>query len=257
MSFHYITAQQTIGNRLSDQTPPDWDIAIICFIDFKSSMKLVETFDATPIRYKVFYGMDALTDPPYVYEAKIGDRKIGILTKCLWGGPQAAILVEELSALGVRTIIGYGAAGSIASNLYKYTPIVAQSALATDGTSRMYEPEHNVLEVDPVLMQIAVQATDNSPDLLHPVRIATVDALFRETDDIINEWVDMGAQAVNMESGTLYTVSASCGVNSIWIGFVSDSLVDKVWDGWTEENPTVIPNYARICWKVVSAIVAH
>ena len=34
-------------------------------------------------------------------------------------------------------------------------------------------------------------------------------------------------------------------------------LLGKKWDGWTEEKTTVIPNYARICWNVVSAIVAH
>lgn len=255
MAFCYITAEQTIGNRLADHIRPDWDIAIICFKDFVSSQKLVEIFRANPIPYKIFYGMDVLSDPPFVYEASVGEKKVGILTRCLWGGPQAAILVEELFALGVHTIVGFGAAGSVSRALPKRTPIIAQSALVTDGTSRLYAPANNRIQADWALMKVAMETTDGSPYSLHTVTIATVDALFRETKDIIAEWVEMGAEAINMESSTLYTVAASCGVSAIWIGHVSDTLIDEAWDDWTQPGYRAEPNYAQMCWKVVAAIL--
>jgi len=42
----------------------------------------------------------------------------------------------------------------------------------------------------------------------------------------------LGAQAINMETTPLYAASAMCGVRSLWLGYISDCLLDNKWDGW-------------------------
>jgi hypothetical protein len=75
-----------------------------------------------------------------VWEATAGGRRIVLVQGCLWGGPQAAILVEELACLGVRDVIGFGIAGSLVESVPKGTQIVGAGGIVIDTTSRAYTP---------------------------------------------------------------------------------------------------------------------
>ena len=70
--------------------------------------------------------------------------------------------------------------------------------------------------------------------LLAPVRIAGVDALYRETPDDVHRWLDLGIEAINKETPTLYAAAATCGLRSVWLGHVSDTLwlTTRAWDSW-------------------------
>lgn len=109
----YITPEAVMKHRFQTNPRPVWDVAVICFRDYKGSQILVKTFNASPLGYKVLYGIEEFDGAPVVYEAELLGKRVGIITRCNWGAPQAAILVEELIELGVKYIIGYGAAGSI------------------------------------------------------------------------------------------------------------------------------------------------
>lgn len=219
-------------SRFAEHTKPHWDIAVLCFRDSRGSEALARALGAVPLGYKVLWGMDEQMDErPFVHEADIGESRIGVVQRCLWGGPQAAILVEELAHLGVTHIIGFGAAGSIVPGLAKGTQIVASAGIVTDGTSRAYTDQDEIL-ADPE-MCTTVQAVGNEvgPDVV-PVKIATVDAVYQETDAAVQSWLDKGAQAINMETTPLYAASRACGITSVWIGHISDCLVDNTWDTW-------------------------
>ena len=64
------------------------------------------------------------------------------------------------------------------------------------------------------------------------VNVANVDALYRETKDLIRKFQSEGAQIVNLETSALYACADICKAKSIWIGFISDSLVSEKWDNW-------------------------
>jgi uridine phosphorylase len=81
----------------------------------------------------MLYGLEHSIDIPQVYEATIDRHRVGVVSRCIWGGPQAAILVEELAELGVKYMIGYGAAGGIVPDLPQGTQIVVSNI---DGISR-------------------------------------------------------------------------------------------------------------------------
>src|SRR6266567_1916572 len=69
---------------------------------------------------------------------------------------------------------------------------------------------------------------------LVPVKVATVDALYRETPADVRGWLRRGARAINMETAPLYAAAAVCEVRSLWLGHISDtlSLDGQEWESW-------------------------
>lgn len=228
--MRYITPESIVG-RFIAHPAPRWDIAVLSFRDTRGSATLVQRLGAEPVGYRCFWGLEESPDMPYAHQATIGGKRVGVISRCLWGGPQAAILVEELASLGVRHIIGYGAAGGISPDLRKGDQIVAVAGLETDGTSRAYN-QGEVLRPDPELLALIPQVQAVLGLALIPTTIATVDAVYRETEAAVQGWLAMGADAINMETSALYAASAACGVASIWVGHISDCLHAGVWDGW-------------------------
>ncbi|GIP31236.1 hypothetical protein [Paenibacillus sp. J2TS4] len=233
MSYRYITPEQVMKNRFNHFPRPRWKTAVLCFRDYRGSQVLVQGFKAAPVGYKVLYGMEEHEGSPFVYEAAVAGEPIGIVTRCQWGGPQAAILVEELAELGVRYIIGYGAAGSIRQSIAQGEQLVANSAMAGDGTSRAYRSDaEKLLTGSPELIRLAKEAAGALGFPLREAVAVTADALYRETDEWVEACLQKGADVVNMETGPLYAAAAACGVRSVWLGHVSDCLVREKWHDW-------------------------
>jgi uridine phosphorylase len=227
----YITPEALLSLRYGDRERPQWDVAVLCFRGVAGSGPLIAKLNARPLGIRALYALEESGDRPFVYEARLGATRIAIVTQCLWGGPQTAILVEELACLGVRAIVGFGVAGSLVVDLPKGTQIVAAAAIVTDGTSRAYTDLPSV-DPDAGLARACVAVAERSATPLLPVPIATVDALYRETPADVARWLAAGALAINMESTPLYAASAVCGVRAVWLGHVSDSLASQQWESW-------------------------
>jgi len=232
-STRYITPAALLRLRFGDGARPAWDVAILSFRGEAGTQALVSRLNARPLTRKVLYGLEVSLDRPAVYEAQLGDRSIVLVTHCLWGGPQTAILVEELAALGVRQIVGFGVAGALVDTLPKGTQIVAESGLATDGTSRRYTSAASAA-ADAGLATTLVATATRLGIALVSAKIATVDALYRETPADVQRWVGLGAQAINMETTPLYAAASVCDVRAVWLGHISDtlSLTTQTWDSW-------------------------
>ncbi|MHA6484130.1 phosphorylase family protein [Paenibacillus sp. strain BS8-2] len=161
----YLSPQIVMANRFVNYPKPDWKIAILCFRDFIGCDAIVKCFNAKPLDgFKVFYGIDAHETKNQVFECEINEVKIGIITRLSWGGPQAAILVEELSYLGVQYVIGYGAAGSINMNFNKGDLVIGTKSLVTDGTSYTYKNDKKSLHCSDELLLITKEET-SKPEL--------------------------------------------------------------------------------------------
>ena len=232
-SARYITPEALLRLRFGDGPRPAWDVAVLSFRGEAGTQALVSKLNARPLTRQVLYGLEVSLDRPAVYEARHGDRSIVLVTHCLWGGPQTAILVEELAALGVRQIVGFGVAGALVDTLPKGTQIVAESGLATDGTSRAYTSAAEAA-ADAGLAATLVDTATRLGIAVVSVKIATVDALYRETPSDVQCWVGLGAQAINMETAPLYAAASMCGVRAVWLGHISDtlSLTTQTWDSW-------------------------
>jgi len=227
----YLNPQEFIQKRFAGRVKPNWRIAVICFRDLEGSGTLIKKLHAVPMRQNILWGMDLPSDRPYVYEAHIGGNPVGVVSGCWWGGPQTAILVEELACIGVEYIIGFGAAGSISRDLPKCSQITASKGLVTDGTSRAYTKADSI-SADSELLEMLQSIKGDLKHEVITISIATIDAIYQETDVAVREWVNLGAQAINMETTPLYAASDLCGVKSLWLGLISDCLLDDNWDSW-------------------------
>ena len=233
---------------------PAWKAALLVFRDFPSSQVALGLFaPVEAVRYRVLYNMTSADFEPFVFEAEVGGNSIALVTRCVWGGPQTAILVEELAALGVRTIVGYGVAGSLDPELPQGSFVVAASALPTDGTSKAYAGD-TALAPDRELKQAAIAAAEEVGCPLRPVMAATVDALYRETPELVEHFRESGAQVIQMECSPLYAVSRACGVRSVWLGYVTDCLVGGQWHDWSRPIPNANENAIRICHQLLRAL---
>ena len=224
--MRYIDPKTITSNRFDRNRPrPEWDLAIICFRDRTGSDILVDAFGAKPFGSKVFWGMEETEELPFVFQFEHASKSIGIVTRCIWGGPQAAILVEELGALDVSTVIGFGCAGSISSEIEHGMQIVVDKALATDGTSKAYGTIDIAFRPNGRLMDCVSGSV--------PVVAATVDAVYRETPEVTAKFREEGAQVVNMESAPFYAAASACNMAALWVGNVSDVLIEGgKWTGW-------------------------
>jgi len=191
----YIDPDEFIRRRFAGRVKPNWRLAVVCFRDLAGSGTLIRKLHAIPVTQGILWGMDHHGDRPYVHEAHIGDNRVGVVSGCWWGGPQAAILVEELACIGVEYIIGFGAAGSISHDLPKCAQIAALKALVTDGTSRAYTRDDSVA-ADSELLRMLQSIKGNLKHEVVTATIATVDAIYQETDVAVREWASLGAQAI-------------------------------------------------------------
>ncbi|HYZ30309.1 MAG TPA: hypothetical protein VE570_14700 [Thermoleophilaceae bacterium] len=123
------------------------------------------------------------------------------------GGPSAAIVVEELIALGARTLIRIGTCGALTAERALGDLVRVAAALPLDGASRALGGDDRV-EPDPELTA-AIEAP--------PVVAASVDLFY---DGPVPERADV----VEMECATLFQIAKLRGVRAAAVLGVSDLL---------------------------------
>lgn len=141
------------------------------------------------------------------------------------GGPSAAICIEELANVGVDTIIRVGTCGGMAAKVAAGDVVIASGAIRMDGTSKEYMPIEfpAVADIDVTcaLRQAAVElGAVSHTGVVHckdsfygqqaPRTMGTADELLYKWD----AWIKAGALASEMESSTLFVVSALRGIRS-------------------------------------------
>ena len=128
------------------------------------------------------------------------------------GGPSAAIVISELVDLGVRRMIRVGTCGALDPALRLGEVVYASEALAADGTSR------------------ALGAGERVPATLgldSPGATVVSTDLFYDDRGLEPRWAAAGAQAVEMETATLYALAADRGFEAAALLVVSDLLVPE------------------------------
>jgi uridine phosphorylase len=133
------------------------------------------------------------------------------------GGPSAAIVAEELIGLGARVLLRIGTCGALSADLSLGELVAAEAALAADGTSQALGAGERV-EPDPEL----------TSKLETPrVTVVSTDVFYEEREGIEERWAAAGAQAVEMESATLFMVARRRGVRAASLLGVTDLLLGR------------------------------
>ncbi len=141
------------------------------------------------------------------------------------GGPSTAICVEELYRCGVRTIIRVGTCGGMALPVCGGDLVVATAAIRAEGTSREYLPIEFPAVAD---LSVSVALKEAGKKLGYTVHTGVVqckDSFYGQHSpeaspvgyELTNKWqawLKGGCLASEMESSTLYVVSAARGIRS-------------------------------------------
>ncbi|MEJ2292147.1 MAG: hypothetical protein P8Y13_08965 [Deinococcales bacterium] len=186
---------------------------------------------ARPLNERIL-SLPELPQAPHRFEAAIGGSLIAVVIMA----DRTAEVIEELAVLAVPWGIAQGSAGSLEPGLTQCTQIAASAALVNDGVSRVYA-RGDLVEADPDLLACFGQVAADRGVEPRGVRVATVEALYREHEDLVAAWRDAGANAINMETSPLYAAASALDLAALWIAQVSDELrPDGRWTSWNDHR---------------------
>ncbi len=131
------------------------------------------------------------------------------------GGPSAAIVCEELIALGARRLIRIGTCGALREDVELGALLAAREALPADGASAALGADGSVA-ASPLLVERLVAAGAT------PVTVVTTDLFYDGRAGGTEDWVRRGAAAVEMETATLLRLAELRGVEAAAVLGVTD-----------------------------------
>ncbi|WP_224448921.1 nucleoside phosphorylase [Haloprofundus salilacus] len=141
------------------------------------------------------------------------------------GCPSAAIAVEELSRVGVDTVIRVGTIGALQEHIEIGDMIVATGAAKEEGTSKRYEsPVYPAVPDYEVLTALVDSAEANDEDV-HVGPIVSDDAFYNESDEYVEEWNAANLLAIEMEAATVFALARRKGMRAGAICTVDGNLV--------------------------------
>ncbi|MEA2149073.1 MAG: purine-nucleoside phosphorylase [Solirubrobacteraceae bacterium] len=138
------------------------------------------------------------------------------------GGPSAAIVLEELCDLGLQRAIRVGTCGALDGDLALGDLLVADAALAGDGTSRALGAGERVAADRELVAALQAAAGDG----VRTGAIVTSDLFYERGDGRVAGWARAGALAIEMEAAPLLRVAELRGVRAACVLAVSDVFVD-------------------------------
>ena len=149
------------------------------------------------------------------YSGMAADSQLLTIQSTGMGGPSAAIVSEELIALGARRLIRIGTCGALVDDLELGAIVAPRAVLPADGASIALgaaEPIHP----DPRLLAGLLAAG------ALPVSAASSDLFYDPREDVGAQWTGKGVQVVEMEAATILRVAQRAGVDAACVLAVSD-----------------------------------
>lgn len=139
------------------------------------------------------------------------------------GGPSAAIVIDELAALGARRMIRAGTCGSLVDDLQLGDLVIASEAITADGTSRALGAGERVAPSGTIVEAL----TGVSGGRARVAPVVSTDLFYDDRPDPERSWIDAGAVVVDMETATLLALATRRGIEAGALLLVSDRLLGK------------------------------
>ena len=146
------------------------------------------------------------------------------------GGPSAAIVCEELIALGATRLVGIGTCAALDPELEPGTLLAAESVLPADGTSAALGADAP-LAPDRDLLQRLVAAG------ARPATVVSSDLFYDPRDGAAAGWAERGALAVDMEAAAILQVATRRGVAAACVLGVRSAAGSNGAGGMGPEEP--------------------
>jgi uridine phosphorylase len=151
--------------------------------------------------------------------------KVGVVEGFGFGAPGAAIVIEELVALGVRRFISLGYAGGLPDTVDFGDVVLCTGAIRDEGVSHHYVAAARYAYPTPALTEEVRNVLAGSGTTFVEGPSWTVDAIYRETVEEARLYRDEGVVTVEMEAAALFTIAAVRGVSIAAIFTISDHLL--------------------------------
>jgi uridine phosphorylase len=151
------------------------------------------------------------------------------------GGPSAAIVIEELIALGATTLIRIGTCGALTADLAIGDVVRADAALALDGASRALGAGGRVEPDAELTAAIDVRG----------VTAASVDLFYADAEPSEGD-------VVEMECATLFQIAKLRGVRAAAVLGVSDELTGARQRICAEHLEALGPQLGEAAWSALT-----
>jgi len=167
----------------------------------------------------------ALLDAPLMFNHRRGlrgytgtarDGELLTVQSTGMGGPSAAIVCEELIALGARRLIRIGTCGALDEGAELGELVTAKAVLPADGASAALGAD-GLVSPDPALTQRLVAGG------ARPVTVVSADLFYDPRPGAAAGWRERGAAVVEMEAAVLLQVSSRHRVAAACVLGVSDT----------------------------------
>jgi uridine phosphorylase len=149
------------------------------------------------------------------YTGRARDGSLLTVQSTGMGGPSAAIVVEELIALGGRRLVRIGTCGALVEGPRLGDLLAATEVIPADGASAALGAGGR-LRPDPTLTTALVEAGPR------PVTVVSTDLFYDPRGGQAAAWVEAGAIAVEMEAATVLRVAVRSGVAAACVLAVTD-----------------------------------
>ena len=141
------------------------------------------------------------------------------------GGPSAAIVVEELARLGARRLVRVGSCGALLGGFALGDAIVAEEAIAADGTSRALGAGERVAADAALTSALADAAAREGDAAVRRGAVVTTDLFYDPAGDHADPSDPAHpALAIEMETATLFQLARLRGLQAGCVLVVSDLL---------------------------------
>jgi uridine phosphorylase len=144
------------------------------------------------------------------------------------GCPSAAIAVEELSRVGVDTLIRVGTTGALQEGIEIGDMVVATGAAKEEGTSKRYEDSVIPAVPDYDVLSSLVDAAEANDEDVHVGPIVS--------DAYVDEWEAAGLLAVEMEAAAVFSLARRKDLAAGAICTVDGNLVEGTQKGADSES---------------------
>ncbi len=151
------------------------------------------------------------------------DRKVTVGNGGFYA-PDSAFVTELLCTGGVKTFIRLGSCGALREDINIGEYILATEIIRGDGATRYYVDASHTSRVDSELTD-CLESVFRSAARVHRGGVWTTDALFRETKEVVNSYIQQGAIGVDMVTSPFVTVANLYQCKAAAILAVSDNLI--------------------------------
>jgi uridine phosphorylase len=155
---------------------------------------------------------------------------VGVIGGFGIGAPIAAVILEDLIAIGVTRFLSIGTAGGLQPDLAPGDVVVCTDAVRDEGVSHHYAAPEVAAAPDESLTEALERAIAAAGLPARRGTTWTIDTPYRETVEEVRHYQSEGVQCVEMEAAALFTVAAHRGVALASAFCVSDSLADAEWN---------------------------